>query len=241
MSIYVNGDSWSFALKEQGSDYPHLWPNIVATRLGTTCINESVGCGSNSRIVDCLRNQIILDLKPELVIIALTAHHRSHMPAANFGAWSIGPNVARNDRTGDSNEQIRDFMVRHSYNELDSIYRYYRDIWTMDLLCQQLNCPYIFVQCWDEELEALGLLESWTNIHSYVNSQCPTPTFYSGEYIRAFEKFKELSKNWPYVEKALSKSLDKQTDYNATHHPNDRGHYKMANKILELLEGLPKK
>jgi hypothetical protein len=236
MSLYVNGDSWSFALKEKGPKYPHLWPNIVSKKLNKPCFNDSIGCGSNSRIVDCLRNQIILGLKPDLIIIALTAHHRWHIPAENFGAWSIGPHVARNDRTGESNDHIRDVMNRYSYNELDSVYRYYRDIWTMDLLCKQLNCPYIFVQVWDEELEKLGLLSSSENIYNYVSQKCPKKTFHFQEYIRAFEKFKELSKNWPYTETALSKLLDIGVDYDETGHPNDQGHYKMADKILEILE-----
>jgi hypothetical protein len=233
MSIYVNGDSWTW---NKNLQLETLWSNIVAKKLNKSCYNESIGCGSNSRIVDCLRNQLILGLKPDLIIIALTVHNRYHIHAENFGAWSVSPHVARNDRTGESNDQLRDLMIRHSYDEVDSVYRYYRDIWTMDLLCKQFDCPYIFVQAWDEELEKLGLLKSDENIYNYVSKRYPKKTYHSEEYTRAFEKFKELSKNWPYTETALSKLLDVNVDYDNTRHPNDQGHYKMADKILELLE-----
>ena len=235
MLIYVNGDSWSWNADLKSNNF---WPNILAKKLDAECINESVGCGSNSRIVDCLRNQLIQGLRPDLIVIALTSHHRCHIPAPNFGYWNIGPAVALNDSTGHTDKEIVKWILTHSYQEIDSVYRYYRDVWTMSLLCQQFSCPYLLIQAWDEQLEELNLLEYNENISKYVNNHCEPNLIDANNYIKSFETFRMLKKTWKYVETSLKKSLNAHSDFDPTGHPNDQGHRKMAEKIYQHLQEL---
>lgn len=233
MILYTNGDSWSWDLNLQSDN---LWTNILSKKINADCINESVGCGSNSRIVDCLRNQLIQGLQPDLIVIALTSHHRCHVPAPDFGVWNIGVDVALNDQTGNKNTEIVKWVFTHSYQEIDSVYRYYRDVWTIDLLCKYFSCPYLLIQAWEKQFEELKLLESSENISKYVYSQCGPESGSAKKYITYFERIKQLSKNWNYIEIPLSNSLNQQLDIDRTGHPNPHGHHKIADKIYQYLQ-----
>ena len=130
---------------------PALWPNVVAQELDLECQNQAIGCGSNSRIVDSVYNMIAQGTTPEIAVIMLTGHHRTHVPAPNMGAWSIGPSVALNDRTGESDETIRNWIYAKSYDVVDSVYRYYRDIWKIHAICMRYSIPVWFFQAWDTD------------------------------------------------------------------------------------------
>jgi hypothetical protein len=236
--MYVNGDSWTW---DQDLHRTDLWPNIVAKHLGMQCRNESMGCGSNGRIVDNLKNLFIQQQTPELIVIGLTASHRYHIPAPNFGSWSIGPITALYDQTGEKNDTIKEFIFKYCHNEIDSLYRYYRDIWTIHMLCQNHNCRYLLVQIWDTSIENNAILHSTENIHNFVSKYFPKNTYDWDRYVRAFEYLKIHSQEWNYVESAASKRLDKKTDIDQTGHPNSNGHKKIADYVISLLERTNKK
>ena len=77
-----------------------------------------------------------------------------------------------NDSTGSMNavpnQKICDWVVKNSYDELDSVYRYYRTVWNLYNLCQKFNCMSMIFQAWDEELQSFKLLDDTTSIEDFV-------------------------------------------------------------------------
>lgn len=227
--IYVNGDSWSWApdLKAHW-----LWANRVAHAMNTTVLNESIGCGSNSRMCDYLSNHLASGMTPNLVIIMLTSHHRWHVPAPDFASWVIGPLVALNDRTGENDDFLPNWIFKHSYDELDSIYRYYRLIWQMEILCRDRGIPICFFQAWDTDLEKYDYLN--------VDLDCarwPTGSTNTDRYRKCFEFFQQEKTKWHYVERACRLDLEPNM-IDVTGHPNDLGHARIAEIVLKHIEGV---
>jgi hypothetical protein len=228
--IYVNGDSWS--QRTPYVDYKDIWPNLLAEKLGMTLFNDSMGCGSNSRIQHGLENYLISEEPPKVIVLALTGHHRIHLPSENMGSWMVGPDIAINERTGEKDETIRNWIYRNSYFELDSVYRYYKIVWTLENLCRKARCPYFIFQAWDSELADLKLMQGGVNITNYVYKFFDTPVtdVNAQRYIRAFEHFAEQSAGWSLQEQPLNNLLN-QDDYDDTGHPVHSGHIKIADYI----------
>jgi hypothetical protein len=231
-NLYVNGDSWSWLPDLQD---PMLWTNIVSSELDMVCNNESAGCGSNSRIVSNLQDLFVSQAYPDLIIIALTAHHRYHLPSENFGAWSIGPYVALNDRTGDKNKTIRDWYFKYSFDKLGSLYRYYREIWQMHELATKYQCPIWFFQAWDTSIAELGLMTNIENIKKYVDATIPSDSFYGKKYVQGFSFFQQQSTQWNYIESAFAASLTKN-HIDQSGHPNAHGHRIIADIVLSHIK-----
>ena len=229
--LYTNGDSWSF--KHIEYDFP-VWPDLVAEHLNMELLNESVGRGSNSRIIDCMKNQWLSGLQPKLIIIGLTTHHRYHIPSSKLGAWSVNPSSSSNDRTNENNSSIRDFIFAHCHQDLDSMFRYYRDIWTMHEFSKNFNCKCLFFQAWDEGIKKLDLLNSDENLFNYIKKFYLPGSFYFQTYFKLFNKFKELNTQWLYEETAMSSYLTKK-EIDNTGHPNMLGHEKIAEHVIKLL------
>lgn len=228
--IYINGDSWTWGEDLSSSD---LWPNMLASDIGISITNEATGCGSNSRVVDCLFNMFATGAHPDMAIIVLTGHHRWHVPSANMGAWSIGPLVAIDDRTGRKDEILRKWMLENSYDVIDSIYRYYRSIWQMQIICDQFDCPVWFFQAWDPDLHKLDLLHDQENRRRFLES-CDNDWFRM-RYQRGFDFLSNQSIHWKYFEQPL-KSLLVAEDLDITGHPNRTGHRKIANYIRNKIK-----
>ena len=231
--LYVNGDSWS-----QETDYTkpdQIWPSLLANKLGLTIFNESIGCGSNSRILDNLTNFYIGGNRPKLIVLAFTAHHRWHLPNKNFGSWNIGPAVAISDITGEKDNILREWVYKNSYYELDSVYRYYRTIWSLTQLCKKFECPYMFFQAWDKELIDLKLLDVEENIIKFVSKFYPNINdYYAKRYVNAFKFFqqdKDMCNNVEYV----LKDLLSDNDLDSTQHPDANGHIKIADFIYSKI------
>lgn len=220
--LYVNGDSWSF--KQVDNDFD-IWPAIVAKEKNLTLLNNSVGCGSNSRIVDNLLTHQITGLSPKLIIIGLTAHHRFHIPSENFGSWSIGPIIAHNDRTGESNNSMVKTLYSKCFNELNSVYRYYRDIWQITKIAQELNARCMLFQMWDRSLSKYDLLKSNENIYNFVSKFHESNSYFYNEHVSALSNLRSLSKDWEYWEEPVGLS---QEELDKTGHPNELGHKKIA-------------
>lgn len=229
--IYVNGDSWSVRMPEATDE--QIWPKLVADRLAQPLKNESVGCASNSRIHSCLKNFLIQGNRPKLVIIALTCHHRWHLPASDMGHWNLGPEVAICEHTGAKDSLFHRWFWANSYNELDSVYRYYRTIWDMNELCRRFGIPCIFFQAWDEDLAKLNLADS-DSIKTYVLQSYEATNIYYQQYVAGFEFFRNERKNWNYIETPnFEDLLDPAQDIDSSLHPNWRGHGKIANFVYQ--------
>lgn len=230
-SLYVNGDSWSFKLKQCDNK---IWPELVAQNLGFDLFNDSLGCGSNSRILDSLKNRWLLGDRPSLMIFGLTAHHRYHLPAADLGSWVIGPMVALHEHTGTNNDVIKDFFFRHCYSSLDSVYRYYRDIWSIHEHCTAKGIPYLCFQTWDTEISKLNVLDGEQSIKHYVATHLP-PGYTADCYISMLKSLSVNKSQWNYHESSISDLLDDH-EFDNTQHPNQIGHQKIATKVLDLLK-----
>ena len=230
-SLYVNGDSWSFKSRKCDHD---IWPEIVAQILGLRLINESLGCGSNSRMLDCIKNNWLQGERPSLMIFALTAHHRYHLPSIDLGSWVIGPSVALHEHSGKKNDDIKDFFFQHCYSDLDSMYRYYRDIWSIHQHCDSKGIPYLCFQTWDTEISESNILADGRSIRDYVARHLPAG-YIADIYISMLDNLLRCKHQWNYCENPVSYLLDDH-DLDDTEHPNRSGHEKIATKVLDLLK-----
>ena len=229
--LYVNGDSWSFRTKE--CDHA-IWPELVAEQFGLDLINDSLGCGSNSRILDSMRNRYLSGIRPDLAVFALTAHHRYHLPAPDLGSWVIGPLVALHEHSGETISTLKDFFFRHCYSDIDSVYRYYRDIWSIHQICESLDITYLCFQTWDTEIAGLNLLSDDRIIDDYV-SQYYRPGYMADTYRQALHTLAKLRSEWTYYEDPVSNLLHTE-DYDLTDHPNSTGHQKIAAHVINLIK-----
>ena len=228
--IYINCDSWS---AQQGqNNNSQIWPNLIAQKLEQDLVNESVGCGSNSRILDCLENFLICGNKPDLVIIALSGHARWHMPAPDLGHWLINSSVAINDKTGETDKLIRDWNYKKSYNDIDSIFRYYKSIWNIYELCKRFECKCIFFQAWDRDLIADNVID---NAESYVSKFYELSDIHAKTYLTGFKFFQQHKKHWNYVDTTTFHTLLTPHELDATLHPNQRGHNIISRFVYQQL------
>ena len=229
--IYVNGDSWSVRTPYITDD--DIWPKITTLQLDKMLTNESIGCGSNSRALNCLENFLIAGNRPELIIIALTGHNRWHLPAANFGHWNIGPVVVINEHTGLKDSYFHKWYLANSYNEIDSVYRYYKIIWNMHELCKKFDIPIIFFQAWDNDLAKFNLRTS-DNIESFVLKYYESTNIYFEKYVTGFEFLRNQQVNWNYIESpSFKKLLHPSIHIDETGHPNSQGHMKIADFVYQ--------
>jgi hypothetical protein len=230
--MYVNGDSWSWHKDLHTAD---IWPNLLAQQIGLDCINESIGCGSNSRILDNITNLYISGIRPNLIVLALNIHHRYHLPAANMGAWSISPQTIRNDQYDTADDSIKDWYYIHGHNDVDSIYRYYRTIWLLHAVCEKFKCPFFIFQMWDPSIQKLGLLNSTKNIKDFLaNSKIDLNTQQGLKYLKSFSFFANQRNDWNYLEGPVSSYLSK-TDFAEDGHPNLSGHKEITKFVLNQL------
>lgn len=217
--IYVNGDSWSCA--QPGMNPDKIWPVTIAQKLNQPLVNQSMGCGSNSRMLDCLENFFLCRNTPKLVIIALSGHARWHMPAPNLAHWLISPHVAINDSTGETDELIRDWTYKKSYNDIDSVFRYYKNIWSMYELCKRFDCNCIFFQAWDRNIVEANVLD---NPELYVSKFYDLSDIRAKTYLEGFNFFQQHKKYWNYVDTTTFHTLMTPVELDLTLHPNQRGH-----------------
>jgi hypothetical protein len=154
--IYTSGDSWTW---ESEGEYSRLWPTIIAEKLGYGHVNDAWGCGSNSRILSNLENYLITEShNPKLIVIALTSHNRWHLPAENLGTWMLntGGDIARNEKTNEEDMYAQRFFLDKCYCEIDSVFRYYKIIWSIHNLSQKINSASFLIIVF----KALGTLPS---------------------------------------------------------------------------------
>ena len=230
--MYINGDSWSWHKDLHTAD---IWPNLIARQVEMDCVNESIGCGSNSRILDNVTNLYVSGVRPGLIVLALTVHHRCHLPAANMGSWSISPQTVRNDRLDVADNFIKDWYYTQGHNEVDSVYRYYRNIWLLHELCKKFECPFFIFQMWDTSIQQLGLLNSAKNIKDFLTDNHIDLNKQQGQaYFKSFSFFANQRIEWNYLEGPVSSYLN-NSDLASDGHPNNCGHKKIADFVLNQL------
>lgn len=236
--IYVNGDSWSFGVFDKnGNENTYIWPILLAKKLKTEILNDSVGCSSNSRILSTTENFYINGGKPKLIILALTGHNRLHLPGPGMSNWLVGSRFVINDSTGRRGDEdiLYPWIIKYSYDELDSVYRYYKTVWNLHELCIKFNCKYIMMQAWDSQLEHFGILKDDTNIEKFVLDRSKNLDRYVIEkYIKGFKFFKEESEKWNYRDQTF-RSVLLPENYDNTGHPNDQGHELIADYVLNAI------
>jgi len=241
--IYTNGDSWSMSYTlDQPTVWPNhnmdlpVWPNMLAKDLNQELLSEGIGCGSNSRILDCLEDVYLTGKKPSYIVLALSAFHRWHLPAPGRNHWVIGPLVALNNGTGEKDEFIQKWYYTNCDDKLDSIFRHYKTVWGLVNLCEKIGSKYTIFNCWDKEIYNLNLLESETNIEEFVTGFYKDNTAHPActKYIESFFQLRNLSKTWNYIEKPLSSFLS-ESDYKDDGHPNEHGHLIIKNHIMDYI------
>lgn len=246
--IYFNGDSWSTSYHVNDehdiwpintSAYPR-WTNLVAQELQKDFYNESLGCGSNSRILDCVENLYLQDKKPELIILALTSHVRIHLPSGYGGYWNLNPGGALDSITGKFDDTVYKWYYANGHEELDSVYRYYKIVWNLNRLCKKIGSPYLIVQAWDDELVELGLYNNFERAKQYIIGHFDDygeQDVRAQSYIQAFETIVKDMPNWNYSESTFSKLIGADR-LDETLHPDHQGHEIIAkymlNKIKEI-------
>ena len=236
--IYFNGDSHSYYdpnWQPGVQNINNLWPAVVAKELGETYINESMGCGSNSRIFDCLENYLICGNRPSLVILGLTTFDRYHIPYGYMSRINYGPGHALIETTNNNNREIEKFLTSN-YNELDAMYRYYKTIWEIFNLCEYFKIKVFMFQMWDQSIATRGLLDDDQTMIEYVNQfkdDNNTVWIPKDRYIEGFRFFKKCKSFWNYNENVYS--LDESL-FDITQHPNELGHKKIADYVLQCLK-----
>ena len=228
--LYINGDSWS--QETEWARPNNIWPGLFSQQIHVPYINESAGCGSNSRMLHCLENFYITSNRADTVILALSGHTRWHLPNNNFGVWHVGTDSVINEHNGQHDYNIGKWLVANSYNEVDSVYRYYKTIWNLVELCKKFNSNYLFFNAWDTDIVKLGLMSDSANIKKFVNQYHKAGDVFAEKYIKGLEFFRSQRPTWNYIDTPLSTLLD-QEDYDPTNHPLPSGHRKMANFIYQ--------
>lgn len=240
--IYINGDSWSRNLWIEWSPSDWSWPKQLQEFTKIPVLNESVGCGSNSRILSRLHTNYILGNQFDLVLIALSTHARWHLPGKNMSAWSIGPTV-QHDRLFKSDPEILPWWQKNSYDYLEYVFQYYSTVWQIHELCKNLyQCPVVVFNTWDKEIQEIDQMmhgqasefESWMQ-RNFVSED----GFAIENYIKAFEFFKQSSTNWQF-ESTTMQSLLTQEHYDGAQdrdpeHPNKQGHTIICQHVLDTV------
>lgn len=236
--IYVNGDSWTW---EHLKPYDKLWPSIVSKKLGMDYVNEAMGGGSNSRIVEKLENfYICSEVDISLIIVALTTNLRWHMPSKNFGTWNINiidSYTCTDEHTGDQDNTLSKFFVTKSYDEVDSMFRYYKHIWSIHEMAKKMNCPCAVFQAFDHTMEEKNILESEETIKYFLSKHYKKTDIFYERYYHGFRSLLNYKQSWNYYESPLSNLLSAD-QFDNTRHPTPAGQQVIGDFIYEKVKKL---
>jgi hypothetical protein len=238
--IYVNGDSWS---QRSNINPDYSWPCLLQEKINCPVLNQSAGCGSNSRMLSNLYRLYQSGAEPKIVLIGLTTYTRWHLPARLGSSWSIGPTVI-NDRFSKPNESMLPFYVNDVFDDLEYVYQFYNQIWQMQEIAKNyLKCPIIFFVGWTANSPTIldihhalfkGNLEDW--VCSKVED---TQDYAVQDYINAFQFFKTKVDDWHLVLDTWSDLVyNNIDDDNGLHpgHPNPQGHKIICQNVLDKIK-----
>mgnify|MGYP003639204233 FL=1 len=240
--IYVNGDSWS---QRSNIDPDYSWPCILQSKAKCQVINQSAGCGSNSRMLSNLQKFYQTGARPKIILIGLTIYSRWHLPSKMGSSWNIGTMVVINDRFGEKNDEILPFYINYVYDEIEYIYQMYNQIWQMqELATNYFKCPIIFFNSWSSPDNYYHLAtmhkEIYKDPESWIATRVDdTDDIAIKDYIHAFNFFKTKLDDWNLV-------LDTWSDLVYNHiddekglhpgHPSPQGHKMICNNVLDTIE-----
>lgn len=234
--IYVNGDSWS---QISAIDYDYSWSSQLQKLITVPIVNESSGCGSNSRILSNLQKIYFSGIKPELVIIGLTSYSRWHLPSKTCSSWNIGATII-NDRTGVKEEYALKWFHTSVFDQVEYVFQYYNIIWQINELCKKyLNCPVIFFNAFDHNIVDIEteLFYTSNGINNWVVRHTENETcMYTQRYIDCFNHFKDnlrhcvrITTPWSSLLKA--EHIDGPTGKHPFH-PSEQGHQIICDFVL---------
>ena len=239
--IYVNGDSWSTWNTIDRLEEP--WPMQLKNFTNHDVYNDSIGCGSNSRMFYNLCNfyQHTQTTKQsiDLVLIGLTTPQRWHLPSNRLSSWSIGPTV-RNDRSGIVDETILKWYVSTVYDELEYYYQYFNTIWQIDTLCKKtIECPVVFFNSWDNDIDKfLDIFYNKSKCNKWIYEKVDdTADMFTLNYINAFDYFRNYFVNVNFVRDCWENLITDQDRIDGWH-PNTVGHAKICNFVKNKINSL---
>ena len=236
--IYVNGDSWS---QRSNGEIDYSWPNILETKVNCSIINQSAGCGSNSRVLSNLYKLYQSGTKISLIIIGLSSFQRFHLPSKLGSSWNIGPTVI-NDRFNNKNDDVLHWYQKNVFDEVEFVYQFYNQIWQMhELSTKYFQCPIIFFNAWDPCISKIHQQIFYGNINKWIEDKVEDTTDYSvTEYIKMFEFFKIKLSEWNLLinnnwHDFLTTHIDGPADLHPGH-PSPAGHRLIAEHILTTIQ-----
>lgn len=241
--IYVNGDSWSQNQWKPHQQTNYSWPNLLASLTNIKVLNESAGCGSNSRMLDNLHRAYYRGVSPRLVIIALTDIARWHLPGSMNSIWNISSSCVINDRTGRVDDSIKKWWVVNSFNELEYSYQYYNIIYQIKIFCDTIiNCPVLFFNAWQDNILKMNKIHfgSDDEIGTWVKSKVVDKTDYSIDYyVESFKFFRNQFQQWhldftPWTKFITSRYID-GPDGLHPNHPSPEGHRLIAQHVYNKI------
>lgn len=241
--IYVNGDSWSQNQWKPHQPIDYSWPNLLASMTNLEVLNESAGCGSNSRMLDNLHRAYYRGVRPSLVIIALTDIARWHLPSTLNSIWNISSSCAINDRTGKVDDYITKWWVSNSFDELEYSYQYYNIIYQIKMFCDSiLNCPVLFFNAWQHNILGMNklCLGLDNTIQDWVEQKNVDKTDYSVRYyVESFKFFRNKFQQWnldftPWTKFITKQHIDGPDDLHPNH-PSPEGHRLIAQHVYATI------
>jgi hypothetical protein len=241
--IYVNGDSWSQNQWRKNQTLDYSWPNILSKLTGIEVLNESSGCGSNSRMLDNLHRLHYRGVKPSLIIIALTDQARWHLPGPLNSVWNISSGTVINDRSGIVDESIKKWWILNSFDVVEYSYQYYNIIYQIKMFCDVImHCPVIFFNAWQKNVLNMNKLCLGTDIEidNWVKNNAIDKNDYSiNYYVEFFKFFRNQFQQWdldfmPWIKFITEKYID-GPDGLHPYHPSPEGHQLIAQYVYNKI------
>jgi hypothetical protein len=234
--IYVNGDSWS---QRSNIDPDYSWPKLLQEIVNVPVINQSAGCGSNSRILSNLYAAYQMGMRPDLILVGLTSFQRWHLPSKLGSSWNIGPTVI-NDRTGARDETMLNWWRKYVFDDLEYIYQYYNQIYQMNELGKNyFRCPIIFFNAWDINIVKIHNDIFKTDNDDWIASLVDTSDYAVVDYIECFKFFKDKFKDIKFYldpwSKFLTQHIDGPTGLHPGH-PSPEGHRLICDYVSSIIK-----
>jgi len=241
--IYVNGDSWSHCQWRSDRPIDYSWPNLLSSLTNSRVLNESAGCGSNSRMLNNLHKAYYRGIRPKLVIIALTDPARWHLPGPMNSIWNISPSCVINDRSGIVDNSITKWWVMNSFDELEYSYQYYNIIYQIKIFCDTIiNCPVLFFNAWQHNVLSMNkqCLGSDDDIKVWVKDKITEKVDCSVEhYIESFKFFRNQFCLWNLDFTPWTKFITRQyidgPDGLHPYHPSPEGHRLISQHVYSKI------